>query len=224
MVSQSPARRLPSRDRILAAAAAEFAARGFDGAKVDQIARRARLNKAMVYYHFPSKVAVYRAILRDVFADVGVAVGRVRDAGGAPQAQLRAFVRAVADQAIARPHFPPLWLRELADGGRHLDASVLAEMRRVVETLAAILLDGRRAGQFAPASPLITHAGIVAPLLLVAATRGVRERLQSLLPPGAGDASLDDAVAHVQAATLAALRPVASPVRSPSRVRTRRSS
>ena len=50
-----------------AAAAAEFAARGFAGANVDRIARAARVNKAMIYYHFKSKAALYREILRDMF-------------------------------------------------------------------------------------------------------------------------------------------------------------
>ena len=56
-----------SRARVFAAAAAEFAARGYAGANMDRIARTARLNKAMIYYHFPSKAALYRAILRDMF-------------------------------------------------------------------------------------------------------------------------------------------------------------
>src|SRR5512142_3331904 len=57
-----------SPDRILAAAAAEFAARGFAGARVDRIARVARVNKAMLYYHFGNKKKLYRTLLRRMFA------------------------------------------------------------------------------------------------------------------------------------------------------------
>ena len=60
-----------TRARILAAAALEFAERGFGGARVDRIARRARVNKAMIYYHFKSKQALYRSLLRDLFTLVG---------------------------------------------------------------------------------------------------------------------------------------------------------
>ena len=60
-----PARVSP--DAILAAAALEFAARGFAGARVDRIARRARVNKAMLYYHFTSKERLYRTLLRRMF-------------------------------------------------------------------------------------------------------------------------------------------------------------
>ena len=56
-----------SPDRILAAAADEFAERGFAGARVDRIARRARVNKAMLYYHFRSKQELYRTLLRRHF-------------------------------------------------------------------------------------------------------------------------------------------------------------
>ena len=70
-----PARAAAStRDRLLDAARQEFAARGFDGAKVQRIVQRARVNKAMLYYHFPSKAALYLAILREQVRAVGDAV------------------------------------------------------------------------------------------------------------------------------------------------------
>src|SRR5438132_13540339 len=111
MVSQHRRSASASRARLLAAAAAEFAARGFDGAKVDRIAARARVNKAMLYYHFTNKAALYREVLRDVFGGAAEAVSAVRHAGGTPDTQLRAFVAAVATSAVTRPHFPSIWLR-----------------------------------------------------------------------------------------------------------------
>ena len=59
-----------TRSRILAAAADEFGARGFAATTVDRIARRARVNKAMIYYHFPNKRALYTCIIRDLFAPI----------------------------------------------------------------------------------------------------------------------------------------------------------
>ncbi len=44
-----------TRHRILAAAADEFGAHGFAATTIDRIARRARVNKAMIYYHFPEQ-------------------------------------------------------------------------------------------------------------------------------------------------------------------------
>jgi TetR/AcrR family transcriptional regulator len=65
-----------TREKILAAAAAEFAAKGLAGARVDAIARRARVNKQMLYYCFGAKRELYREVLsrklieRTAFLDV----------------------------------------------------------------------------------------------------------------------------------------------------------
>jgi AcrR family transcriptional regulator len=194
-----------SRQRLLRAAAAEFAARGFDGAKVDRIAARAGVNKAMLYYHFGSKGDLYRAILRDLFAAVAVAVAAVREAGGDPPGQVRRFVQAVAREAAARPHFPPIWLREIAEGGRHLDRAIAGDMGRVVGALAAMLADGRRTGVFRETHPFVAQVAIVAPLLFFAASAPVREKFAGLLPWPAGGLTADAMVAYVQEGTLAAL-------------------
>jgi TetR/AcrR family transcriptional regulator len=53
-----------SRERILAAALKEFAAKGFAGARVDGIARRAAINKRMLYHYFGSKENLFREVVR----------------------------------------------------------------------------------------------------------------------------------------------------------------
>src|SRR5918993_5270536 len=105
-----------SRERVFAAAAAEFAVRGYAGANMDRIARAARLNKAMIYYHFDNKAALYREILRDMFGAVRAEVAQVAASAREPEDKIRRYVEAIASAAEARPHFPPIWLRELAEG------------------------------------------------------------------------------------------------------------
>src|SRR5262245_50897324 len=208
-----------SRSRLLAAAAQEFASRGFDGAKVDRIAARARVNKAMLYYHFTNKAALYREVLRSVFGRAADAVSHVHQAGGTPEAQLRAFIAAVATTAVSQPHFPTIWLREMAEGGRHLDEPVVVELRRVVQTLVRILECGRQTGVFRDVNPFVVQIGIVAPLLLFAASAPVRERLRDLAAFPIADLSRDAVIDHVQAMTLASL---ASLTAAPGRARPRR--
>jgi AcrR family transcriptional regulator len=53
-----------TRERILAAALKEFAANGFAGARVDVIARRAAINKRMLYHYFGDKEHLFREVLR----------------------------------------------------------------------------------------------------------------------------------------------------------------
>lgn len=183
----------------------EFAARGFDGAKVDRIAARASVNKAMLYYHFTNKAALYREILRDVFGAVAEAVEPVSRRGGTPEAQLLAFIRAIATNAVAQPHFAPIWLREIAEGGRHLDRTIVAEIDRVLRALVAILDRGRRGGRFRRVHPLIVQMAIVAPLLLFAASAPARARLRAHSAFPAPGLTLDVAVEYVHRATLGGL-------------------
>jgi len=58
-----------TRERILSAAFKEFAAHGFHGARVDNIARRARINKRMLYHYFGDKENLFKAVLRHKIAE-----------------------------------------------------------------------------------------------------------------------------------------------------------
>jgi len=66
VAERNPAR---TRERILAAALKEFAARGFAGSRVDTIARRAVINKRMLYHYFGDKEGLFRAVLRRKIAE-----------------------------------------------------------------------------------------------------------------------------------------------------------
>lgn len=58
-----------TRERILSAALKEFAAHGFAGARVDAIARRAAINKRMLYHYFGDKEDLFKAVLRKKIAE-----------------------------------------------------------------------------------------------------------------------------------------------------------
>jgi TetR/AcrR family transcriptional regulator len=194
-----------SRDRVFAAAAAEFAARGYAGANMDRIARAARLNKAMIYYHFDNKAALYRAILRDMFGAVRSAVADVVAAPIPPEAKIRQYVEAIARAAEARPHFPPIWLRELAEGGEHVDAATLQYVRDVLTALGRIVAEGCRRGVFHPVNPMMLQGGIIAPLMFFLASSRLRQKIERAVPNARLGVTHDAIVAHIQRLTLAQL-------------------
>lgn len=64
--------RLPAKDRkalILANARAIFAQNGYEAARTQEIAKRSGVSEALMYRHFPSKEALYRAVLREVIRE-----------------------------------------------------------------------------------------------------------------------------------------------------------
>jgi AcrR family transcriptional regulator len=71
--SAKPRRRLSAgerRERILGAATELFAARGYAGAPIDAIARAAGVSPPVLYDHFPSKLALYEAVIDSHFANL----------------------------------------------------------------------------------------------------------------------------------------------------------
>ena len=196
---------MDSRDRIVAAAAREFAAKGFAGANVDRIARAARLNKAMIYYHFAGKAALYRAILADMFGAVRAAVTDVAAGDAPPEDKIRAYIVAIAAAAEARPHFPPIWLREIAEGGAHVDEATMAYLRDVLAALGGIIAEGARAGRFQPLPPFMVQVSIIAPLMVFFATSNMREKIARLTRADVTGIARETIVAHIQRVTLAQL-------------------
>ena len=191
-----------SRERLFAAAAAEFAARGFAGANVDRIARAAHVNKAMIYYHFNSKAALYQEILGEMFHAVGERIRAVAASDATPQQKLMQFVAAIAEAAEARPHFPPIWFREIAEGGTHLEAGTIKIVGGIVQRLALIVREGVDAGRFQPIEPLLLHGGIVAPLLLYYASGPLRKRMARFGIKGAVSYGSEEVIANVQRVAL----------------------
>lgn len=196
---------IDTRAAIFAAAAQAFAERGFDGTGVDEIAAAAGVNKAMLYYHFGSKRKLYAAVLDDMFAAVAGRVAPIPRTRTTPEAKIEAFIDAIAAEGAARPHFPAIWLREISEGGRHLDDSFLPLVGRVIAALAAILDEGRRKRRFRPAHPFLVHIGVIGPLLIYLASEKPRARLLSRVPALQADLDKARLVRHIKDATLASL-------------------
>ena len=205
--SRRPARRAArdSHGLILRAAALEFSDRGYDAARVDRIARRARLNKAMLYYHFGSKRALYLDVLRDVFETVGARARAIADGPGTAPQKLDAWIATIVAEAAARPWFPPIMLREIASGAPHLDPEAFAMMNAVYGAVRDIILQGQREEAFRDADPLLTHLSIMPPVLIffarqrVLATAKVHKDLTASRP-------VDAFVRHMQASVRGMLR------------------
>jgi TetR/AcrR family transcriptional regulator len=172
-----PARVSPA--RILAAAAVEFAARGYGGARVDRIARRARVNKAMLYYHFRSKQGLYRALLRDTFSHAGERLRAIAASGDPPVEQLDRVIAGIAGFIRQHHFFAAIMLREVAEGGAHLDADTLAALAGVPRAVGAIVQRGVEQGAFRPVHPLAAYFSILAPMVVFLAGKPIRQRLST---------------------------------------------
>lgn len=104
-----------SRRRILQAALLEFAQHGLSGTRVDRIAARAGVNKAMIYYHFDSKDDLFDKVIEDHFSTLQpVLRERISDDDGLEAAMTKIAVF-YADIFPAHPHFKRIFVREIAN-------------------------------------------------------------------------------------------------------------
>src|SRR5262249_23334865 len=107
-----------SRAAILQAAAREFADYGIAGARTDAIARAAGVNKALLYYYYEDKQALYGAVLDKVLSGLLKTVMAALESEATPSAQILAYVGAYFDYIAANPLYPRLVQREMMRAGR----------------------------------------------------------------------------------------------------------
>ena len=191
-----PARVSP--DRILAAAAVEFAERGFGGARVDRIARRARVNKAMLYYHFRSKQGLYRALLRRMFTAAASRMQAIAAGPGSPSDKVERVIAGVADLIREHETFPAIMLREVAEGGVHLDRDTLLALAAIPRTVGGIVQQGIAQGVFREVNPLFAYISLLAPVVFYLAAAPIRKELGALHLPNVQPRAAEEFVRHMQ--------------------------
>ncbi|HMK79263.1 MAG TPA: TetR/AcrR family transcriptional regulator [Xanthobacteraceae bacterium] len=152
----APARRAGTRDRqrtraaILKAATQEFAAKGLTGARVDAIARRARVNKRMIYHYFAGKDGLYLAVLEATYAAIRAAELELHLSDRNPVDGMRELVLFTWRYFLAHPEFLSL----LGTENLH-KAAYLKRSRRIRELhspligmISSLLARGARARVF----------------------------------------------------------------------------
>jgi TetR/AcrR family transcriptional regulator len=197
----APSRRASSpgtRSRILAAAADEFGAHGFAATSVDRIARRARVNKAMIYYHFRSKRALYTTIVREHFSPIVEQLAAIRREPASPADQLDRLIETLVASIDASRPFLPLFLREVAEGAVHLGSEELALLAGVFSAIRGVIAEGTEQKIFRPVHPGLAHFTLIAPVIMFRATGPVRERLKKVRHVEIPDADPATLVQHVQ--------------------------
>lgn len=199
---------MPSNDDILDIAAAAFAEKGFEGARVDEIAKAADVNKATLYYRIGDKDALYAAVLERIFYAKGTRLQKMLQTVADPEERICTFARILVDGDHPE-QFSAIMLREIANGGRNLPDNVLPLMSRVIGALKQTLADGVEQGLFNPVNPFLVHMMLMGACSLYATNGPIRSRVAALAPEGAPlnpELSLSDAADSITDMLLNGLR------------------
>ncbi|WP_375451241.1 TetR/AcrR family transcriptional regulator [uncultured Devosia sp.] len=131
---------------ILRAARDEFCQEGFNGARVDAIAARAKANKRLLYHYWGNKEALYAAVLFDAYSEIRRGERELSLTQFDPVEAVGRMVRFTFRHYLANPWFPRLlavenlqnarFLKQLKDIPQ-LHSPLVAELRSIVERGAA---------------------------------------------------------------------------------------
>jgi TetR/AcrR family transcriptional regulator len=155
-----------TRAALLSTAISEFADKGFAGARVDEIANRAGVNKQLLYHHFGNKDDLYRVALETVYSEIREKEKALHLSDLTPMDAMRTLVGYSFDYLVDHPEFIKLVSDENAQGAPHAARSEeLTEMHwPLVELLTETLKRGAAEGTFRddmdPVNVYISIAGI----------------------------------------------------------------
>src|SRR5262245_50227387 len=157
-------------DELLDAALDEFIARGFDGARVEDIARRAGLSKGAVYLYFRSKEDLLRALIQREVAPVLANLGKMARAADDPRAALHLLAR-VGGAAISKARFTAIPLLVIAVANRFPELAEFYRDEAVAHGkggIEALIRRGIKLGQFRKVDPHAAARALIGGLLFEA--------------------------------------------------------
>lgn len=145
-----------SRTAILQAAIREFAREGVAGARTDAIAKTAKVNKALLYYYFHDKDALYGAALDHVFEERNRRLMPILSADIPPGEKILRCIGEFFDYLAENPAHREMVQRELFNIPRRsqMQRIIKLYMRPMFEEMVKTVRAGIAAGTFRPIDPM----------------------------------------------------------------------
>jgi AcrR family transcriptional regulator len=164
-----PAPEQSSRDKILDAAEALFAKRGYAGVGLREVAEVVGLGKSSLFHHFHSKPQLYAAVAARILRRIEERLIRSLAAGGDPVTRLERWLDDLVDMLAEQPTDARLLLRSLFEddelaGDLPEEQEAQRAVERILASVGTLLREGMSAGGFRAASVqhlLLTLVGVV---------------------------------------------------------------
>ncbi len=133
-----------SKEKIIQAAIAEFALKGLDGARVDEVARRSGINKTLLYHHVGNKDRLFTAALEATYQTIRERQREFLARRMDPETGVRQLVHLLMTIWVEHPEYGKLLASENFHGGKHVKRLTrIGEMyQQLVDTLNDLLQRG----------------------------------------------------------------------------------
>lgn len=177
-------------ERILKVALEHFSQKGYEGARIDEIAEESGFNKATIYYHIGDKETLYKTTLTKMFTEIAKNIRANIDKEETVHDKLLMFIRTLHRMKHRYPHFPPTVMREFASKGERLTDEILVCIYKIVSLFVEIIELGMAQGVFRKVNPFMLYTTVIGssviihtgyPVFLDAQERGIFDG--SSIPP-----------------------------------------
>jgi AcrR family transcriptional regulator len=141
-------RSLDTRTKILEVAENEFAREGFAGAHLQNIASQVGVQKTALYYYFPSKAALYTAVLERMLLAFDQAVSGAVDRADSHEGRVERLLDAINDLLAENRNYSQILIRIFVDRVRMDLRPIQPIIGRVIGRVMALFREGVDAGTF----------------------------------------------------------------------------
>jgi TetR/AcrR family transcriptional regulator len=211
--------RILSRERILSAAKREFAESGYQGSRLGSIARKARVNQALIHYYFGNKERLYQEVLRRLFGvnETGDLYERFSQWSMGPSARLLSAIYFIVNlhHDGIDPDFNRIIAREIAEGRANIKSLLSKYFIPRFEAMEAIIRDGVKDGVFETRDTMLTVVNIIS-LVLSYETNREYYKNTPLFNRLYGTVSHGEFLAYVVECIFKALRPEGKKLKIPA--------
>lgn len=139
--------------KILNAAREVFVRKGLTGARMQEIANEAGINKALLHYYFRSKEKLFDRIFLEAFKTISAGVGQVFIMELSLTEKLRKFIDLYVDVLLANPYLPAFVLGELHQNPERLQKIVEKDIWGVMQTFIMQLMQEMNSGKIKTIHP-----------------------------------------------------------------------
>lgn len=182
---------------ILDAAAEEFADKGFAGARVDEIAKRAGINKAMLYYRVGDKEELYRRVVLNGQQNfMNVLVSSLENSADAAES-LTSIVKGIAETASENKLLPSIMFREIAGNWKTLPEEGVEGIGKFMKTVRSITTLGVEDGTFRNIDPVALQFMVIGSIFSLSLTGEVRGKLAPDNPGPVSPEQISDALLDI---------------------------
>lgn len=151
----------------------QFAEKGYDGVRMDEIANTLGINKATIYYHFKDKQTIYEMALEiHIEKIIKTLTSQTATAVGA-EAKLKIYIMSLVTLIYTNRNFAKIMIRESIIGGKALPLHVKQKFTQVFKIIYKIVEEGVKEGVFIHTDPMFLHMAIVGTLNLYLAIKDV---------------------------------------------------